>query len=273
MGSIRPSEIRAQQKRPASRRRRVKYKPEDILKAFAEWAVSTEPSGELRMYCPLCEDRSTSHSPSASIKAATGDWNCLKTPEHGGSITGLVKELDRIRPDGFKVDGSTTSVPAKVLTKTTLLPDPIENPEKYQIDAFDLLRSGKCENLLAYLNTERGLSMSTLDHFHVGTVDGRRISVPIRAGIAGKIRNVRQYLPNANRQKWINLTGHGGPSMLAFTGELSGNTLPVILAEGEFDAMLTWQKGEGRLVAVTGTSAAFDPDDLSPLKGREVHCI
>ena len=75
-------------------RKQRKYQADTVRAAFSEYAVGPESDGEQRMFCPVCEDPTSSKSPSASMNADTGVWNCLKG-SHGGSIWDLVQDLKR----------------------------------------------------------------------------------------------------------------------------------------------------------------------------------
>src|SRR5690349_9559669 len=77
-----------------------KYKADTVRAAFSPYAVGPENDGEQRMFCPICEDPLSSNSPSASMNAESGVWNCLKG-NHGGSIYNLVQDLKRER--GFDI--------------------------------------------------------------------------------------------------------------------------------------------------------------------------
>jgi hypothetical protein len=117
-----------------------------------------------------------------------------------------------------------------------------------------------------YLTTQRGLTLDTIEKFKLGH-DGQRFTIPVR--YRGKWVAVKRYLPGGN-PKMLNLDGHGA-AVLAFTEVLAGNTLPVLLCEGEWDALLANQKGDGRFVAITGTGGALTiPAGLSLLAPREV---
>lgn len=247
--------------RPRRKRVVTTYTPASVRIAFEPWLRQQEPSddGEMRMFCPLCEDPDTSQSASASINPAKGEWNCLKTDDHGGKISTLVREL------GLDVRGTrraSTPAPAK-----PALPPPLEDQDK-PLAFHDRLMAGERPDFLDFLTDERGLSVETLAHFKVGT-DRERITIPVR--VRGKWRNVRRYLPHADgKDKMLNLPGFGKVT-LAYVETFRGNTLPIVVTEGELDAMLLWQKAAGRLAVATGTGGAPNvPRDLSALKGREV---
>jgi hypothetical protein len=245
---------------PRPRRRAVvkTYTPEALLASpLGEFITQPEPTGdgEQPMFCPRCEEPGRSRTASASINGAKGKWHCLGKCGDGGKISALAQDL------GFSIRGSIRSaVPAR-----PSLPAPLENQDS-PLDWHDALMLRHPERL-AYLTDVRGLDLATLAANRIG-FDGERFTVPI--GPPGKVRNVRRYSPT-RRPKMLNTPGHGSPSMLAFTRGLAGNTLPVILAAGEWDALLTGQECAGVAVAVTGTGGeASPPRDLSALAAREV---
>ncbi|PZQ89164.1 MAG: hypothetical protein DI534_10460 [Leifsonia xyli] len=269
MPTVRPSELR--RRRPSASKT---YDP-DALSDFFSWCAvgSVQSDGELRVYCPMCEDPTTSRTASASINATEGKWNCLKSSgddPHGGSIEELLMWLKTERGMNSTV-GATRKPAPKSRAKKSKLPPEIDHEDKATGDWPAMLRSTRYESRLAYLTAERGLSRKTLDKFQAG-YDGQRFTVPIRS-VDGVIRNVKKYKRGARdgEAKWISTKGHGTPSMVAFTSELAENTHTVIFCAGEFDAMLTNQALGGHAVAVTATGGeGIVPPDLSPLRGREV---
>lgn len=257
---------------PAPRRPVKKYKPDVVRAAFSKQAdfVGEETGDEQRLYCPLCENRATSASPSASMNFERGEWSCKKT-DHidtgevpNGSIFALVDLLKRTQ--NFVLRAAAESIREPSVKKPTL-PPPIENQDAV-LDCEDELWGGRPQ-MLEYLRTQRGFTDETIKHFHIGA-EHDRITLPIRVGIAGVVRNIKRYKIGGN-PKWLSTPGHGSPSMLALTSELAGNTHPVILAAGEWDGVLTNQQMAGHAVAVTATGGEGTvPPDLSPLAGREV---
>jgi len=241
----------------------MSYNAAAVQAAFGDWLTQDAPSdtGELRMFCPLCESPATSHTPSASINPTLGKWNCLKTEEDGGTIAALAKRL------GVSIKAQRT-VQAPEDGKPRV-PTPLDDQDK-PADWCAQLVAGRGPHL-DFLTRERGLSIETIKHWRLGS-DGQRITIPI--AVAGQWVNVRRYKPHPPEgvPKIINLPGHGSPSVLAFTETLAGNTLPVVVTAGELDALLLWQAATERVAVVTGTGGeSTPPRDLSPLNRREVY--
>jgi hypothetical protein len=185
--TARPSELR--RRRPAARRTAKTYDPAVLRDFLSPWLRGAEGSdGEQRMFCPLCEDPSTSASPSASINMLTGDWNCLKTEEDGGTAENLLRRLGTEKGMVLRASPTRKVAPTPRAGKSKLPPE-IDHVDKATVDWPAMLRSTLYETRLAYLTTERGLSRKTLDKFEVG-YDGQRYTVPIRS-IDGVIQEVQ----------------------------------------------------------------------------------
>ncbi|MFM9920598.1 AAA family ATPase [Lacisediminihabitans sp. H27-G8] len=145
------------------------------------------------------------------------------------------------------------------------LPEPLEDQNK-PFEWHDPFMQGRYPDQMEWLQVARGLTLGSIEQRRIG-YDSQRYTFPIR--YRGKWRNVRRYLPGGD-PKWLQLPGHGA-ALLYPTEVLAGNTDPVLLCEGELDAILAQQQSEGLFVAVTGTGGAgVAPKDLSPLAGREV---
>ncbi|KAA6434929.1 AAA family ATPase [Agrococcus sediminis] len=237
------------------------YSAEQVVEALGSRFVG-EPSGDEQMlWCPVCEDPATSKSASASVNLADMRWWCYTRAEendHRLSLGSVVRQFTSFdaAPTGQLSAPSARPIPA-------LVPLPNQNKPYEWHDQM----MAKYPERVEYLKTQRGLTVETIERFKLGW-DGKRYMIPVRQGL-GPWHNVRRYKPGGD-PKMLNVKDHG-TAALAFTETLSGNTLPVLVAEGEMDAMLAWQKAEGLYAVVTGTGGAGKvPDDLSKLAGREV---
>lgn len=233
-------------------------------RAFALWlTTSTDASGEQRGFCLDCEDPATSMSPSASYNFGKGKFYCQKG-DHGGAIYDLAQrhDLDVAGPVGHT--GPETA--------KRELPPPFSDQDKPLVDWPDVLLSEHCTQQREYLMVTRGLTLETIQRRKIGFNSGR-YTIPIFDGQAGVVRDIKRYKPDGD-PKMLHTKGYGSPAMLAFTGDLAGNSLPVLLTAGEFDAILTAQHGEGHLVAVTSNGGeASIPVNLDRLAGREVFVV
>lgn len=243
--------------------------PEKTVRVFFEdWAAGHESHGdEMRVFCPRCEDPATSKSRSASINVENGLWSCRKSEDHKGTVYDLMHEIARER-------GTTIGATARARRKTTgtdakdTLPPPMGEQAEADVQAWQR-RLQNNPQYLKYLTEVRGLSLPTIKRAEIGW-DGERYTFPIRDA-EGVLRNVRLHKRGGGKYKWRPTDGHG-TAMLAYTGTLAKD-VPVILAAGEMDALLTQQKlGKGFAVVTATGGEGTVPRDLSPLAGREV-CV
>ncbi|MET4781232.1 toprim domain-containing protein [Glaciihabitans sp. UYNi722] len=241
-------------------KRRAPSQIQAILSPFFVGAVSDD--GEQRMFCPVCEDPDDSRSPSASVNLGKGEWNCLKG-NHGGSVLTLVSSLR-----GGSAPAAS-AVPKKTTPKAPIKHKPMENQDRPQQWHDNLMHPGSAERL-AYLTDVRGFTIESIKRWLLGW-DGQRYTFPVRPSFSPYI-NTRRYLPGGS-PKTLNLPGHG-TNILYPLEALRGNTLPVLLVEGEPDVVLANQVLAGEFVALTGTGGAPNPPkDLTPLSGREVFIV
>lgn len=245
--------------------RRRRYKPEYVRAVLDPWFDGPESEGEQRMFCPLCEEPGVSSSASASLNIAEGKWNCLKTEEHGGTITGLITSLKK---SGIQIRAAQREERTikNLRAKSRAPQEPLEGQNK-PLSWHDQLGLRFPEQI-SYANEVRGVTFDTLQRAKIG-FDGTRWTFPVRQRGAWLQVKFIQYTsdgeravsqtPGARAQLW--------PARFLFDEP----TLPVLLCEGEWDALLAEQESEGRYVAVTGTGGAgTPPEDLSMLANREV---
>lgn len=246
-----------------------KYKPETVRSAFADWAVGPETEdGEQRMFCPLCEEPGESRTPSASMNPAEGVWNCLKTEEHGGSIYDLVVKLKRER--GFDIRGAQTitlpSTRTAVPAKKPKAQPPLEDQAK-PLEWHDQLGEHFPERI-EWATEQRGVNFDTLRRAHVG-FNGTAWTFPARTSTKWLQVKFIQYPKRGDKK----VTQTPGARAMLWPARFLQEepTLPVLLCEGEWDALLAEQEADGQYVAVTGTGGAGTPPaDLSALAKREV---
>lgn len=247
--------------------RRKRYEPEDIRAAFAPWFDGPETDdGEQRMYCPLCEEPGVSASASASMNIAENKWNCLKSSgDHGGTITSLVTTL---RPTGFRMNAvPRTERTIKSVRAAQKAPQtPLEDQDK-PMSWHDQLTERHADKL-EWALSRRGIRAETLSRARVG-FNGTHWTFPVRQrGDWLQVKFIK-YNAKGNKDSFQTVGARAQLWPAAFLQDEP--TLPVLLCEGEWDALLAEQESEGRYVAVTGTGGgAVPPVDLSMLSGREV---
>lgn len=250
-----------------------KYKPDTVRAAFRDRAVGEEsPEGEQRMFCPVCEDPRTSASPSASMNADLGKWNCLKG-NHGGSIYDLVQDLKRDRNfdirsaamKGMHSDPNYKAAATNRLNGGTGATNaaPLPGDETIQRWTESLLNNSRA---LKLLQEQRGFDRKTIVEYEIGW-DGGRYTIPVRSA-AGELLNVRRYKLGASAaDKMLNLPGHGSAQL--FHPEILEENDEVVITEGETDCILLNQYG---IPAVTHTAGAatFRPQWASSFSGKTV---
>lgn len=248
--------------RPRRKVRRKQYTPEEVAAVLEPWFHGPESNGEQKLYCPLCEEPGVSASASASINIAENKWNCLKS-EHSVSVTGLVTRLSRgARASAVPQERTIKSVRAKARAPQT----PLEDQEK-PLSWHDQLMQRHADKI-EWALSRRGVGEEMLSRAQIG-VSGKQWTFPVRQrGTWLQVKFI-EYLPDGDKK----VTQTPGARAQLWPAAFLQNepTLPVLLCEGEWDALLAEQESEGRYVAVTGTGGANTPPvDLSMLAGREV---
>lgn len=256
---------------PAARR----YKEETVMLAFRPWFEGSglpDSEGNIRAFCPICEDPATSHSPSAGFKPSTGEWNCLKG-NHGGSIYRLAADLKAetgwdILAEAKKVEAGdpTYAVSARSGTKAPDAKPANPLPDRQTISGWvDALQNNS--EALQRLTAARGFTHETILKWDIGW-DGGRYTIPVRSA-NGDVINIRRYKLGAkgSEQKMLNWTGHGAAQIFGVS-RLKHDA--IVLTEGETDAILLNQHG---IPAVTGTAGAktFKPEWAKLFKGKDVY--
>lgn len=243
-----------------------KYKPETVKAAFADITVGEEtPEGEIRVFCPVCENPETSTSPSASMNPEEGVWNCLKNP-HGGKIWDLVKQLKEER--GFDIRAARLKNQHKDPAYSAATQERLNGgrrgngaplPTQDQIDNWVQALLSNTTKLNAFME-QRGIERHTIIDWELGW-DGQRYTIPVR-GDEGEIVNVRRYAMGGNAtNKMLNLPGHGSAHIFA-QSKLRDNE-EIVITEGETDCILLNQYG---IPAITHTAGA---GTFRPAWGKE----
>jgi 5S rRNA maturation endonuclease (ribonuclease M5) len=206
------------------------------------------------MFCPICEDPLTSSSPSASMNAETGVWNCLKNA-HGGKIYALVQDLKNergfdIRAESMKGRHSDPEYSAAVKERLGVGgkgTNPLPTQEK--LDAWQAALMANKTKLKALMD-QRGLERKTVMDFELGW-DGERYTIPVR-NADGELVNVRRYLMNAgSSNKMLNWIGHGEAQI--YRADILQDSDEIVITEGEMDCILLNQLG---IAAVSPTAGA-----------------
>jgi hypothetical protein len=209
------------------------------------------------MFCPLCEDPATSISPSASLNADRGEWNCL-TGEHGGSVYNLVRTL------GLQKQFSRAA-PPKVSEPKTASQPPLSDQNAPRRHARALQDS---QEGLAWVLKHRGITAASLARAEIGTKAGAYV-FPVQ--VRGEYVQIKTIQYRDGKKDRPFQTKGAKATLWPEQWLAERPEAPVLLCEGEWDAVLADQHSNGQYVAVTGTSGATTvPRDLSVLHGREV---
>lgn len=229
-----------------------KYKAETVRLAFSQFAVGEEsPDGEQRVFCPICEDPNISNSPSASMNAESGLWNCLKG-NHGGSIYDLVQDLKSergfdIRSESLKGKHSDPAYHSEMQERLGNKATPL--PSQSQIEKWNQALLDNKTRLKAIMD-QRGFERKTIIDWEIGW-DGSRYTIPVR-NEDGELVNVRRYqMGGSHSNKMLNLPGHG--SAVLFRPDILRDNEDIVITEGETDCILLNQTG---IPAVTHTAGA-----------------
>lgn len=220
-----------------------------IIAALDEYLEDSGPnsSNEWGMKCPLHDDNTRS----ASLNVKTGAWYC-QACDVGGDIKKLVKDLS--------LNGSSPKEPKEKV------PFPHNDA---QVKAWQSALRAEAQ-VRSALQDRRGLSDQTIDDFEVGWDVGHECYViPIRDA-SGELVNVRSYQldPSDDRRKIWSVKGHGSPTLYPVDELIEANE--VIICEGEWDTMLTIQKGF-HAVTRTGGATSWNPEWNSQFRGLVVY--
>lgn len=166
---------------------------------------------------------------------------------------------------GAQAVTTTPSVPRA--SKRPPPPVPLPTEGSLRKWSLRLRKAEQAQGLLAFLSEERLLRRKTIKKAGLGAHYGR-ITVPIRTA-SGELVNVRHYKPHAKISKVHSETGHGESVLYPIAALARDDAGPVLLCEGEIDALVAGQHG---FVAVSGTGGAGNPPkDLTALAERPVY--
>ncbi|WP_405216002.1 phage/plasmid primase, P4 family [Agrococcus sp. Ld7] len=246
------------------------FSAEQVAEALGSRFFGERSGDEQKLYCPVCENPATSKSASASVNLAELRWWCHtrgEEPDHRISLDGVVRQLTSFDADPVGHSDAPSVRPAARLQPIEDQGDPGRWHEQL-IHGFP--------KFLPYLHNQRGLTPDTIARYKIG-FDGLAYTLPIHVPALG-YTNVRRYNPQPKPgfPKIWSAEGHG-QAALAYTANLVGNTLPVLLTEGELDCLLAHQERRGvdgvELyvgIATTGGAGnrAVNPEAVA---GRQVH--
>jgi hypothetical protein len=199
-------------------------------------------NGEWDMYCPLHEDVKRS----ASLNVLSGEWYCFAGCG-GGGVMDLIRSRSRwVEPGVANSNGSSnghSSRPAGEAAEEVITEGKIKGWNAALLDD---------EAIMDYLVTERGIHTKTITEFEIGWDSARRVyTIPIR-GHDGEIWNVRRYAPHSTGRTKIWSVKGMRVTELYPVNQLDAER--IIIAEGEWDTLLTIQHGYAAITRTSGAS-------------------
>lgn len=211
-------------------------------------------------HCPVHDDQRRS----AVLNFDKGVWYC-NAEGIGGSIEDLIARRDEwVSPPNPEANGHA---PARARKPAEQL------PSEASVEGWRLALAGNSV-LLDDLKATRGLWTKTVDHFEIGWDKGSlAYTIPVRDS-SGALVNVRRYQlrPPAGRRKVWGVSGHNKPQLYPWSALLKAreNDEPIILCEGEMDALITNQYGF-RAITKTAGASTWEQGWSASFKGLRVY--
>ena len=225
--------------------------------------------------CPLHDDR----NPSFQVDPERGRWKCFGCGESGDAIALVMRREGLTFPKakqrlasmfgldggGFQTRPPRPRPPSRPPRKPPDKPSglPVQEAESAVREAVERLWGPAGKDALAYLRGERFLTDETIQAARLGFVQGLR--VPTKSGKRfpatgitipwfdnGRLAAVKIRRTDGRDPKYIEAF-RDHPSLFAPFGVRPGD--PLIVAEGEFDALLLGQE-LGRLASVATLGSA-----------------
>lgn len=189
-----------------------------------------QESGEWAMRCPHPDHEDNKRS--ASINVPDEVWYCFGCGEGGplGQLAHRLREGDwaarAAAASGQKVESGKK--------------DPLKKSQVRQWHKW--IMSKKFRDERRYLTDQRGIDKTTIKDYGIGYDPlGGAWTIPIY-DVDGKLINCRKYDPNPPPQfpKMRSIKGRGAPTL--FPIEMAESSNPVLICEGEWDALRTIQE-------------------------------
>lgn len=215
------------------------------------FAGEASPSGEVDTYCPVHPDEN--RSAQTNIKKGVFFCNACGA---GMTINRLVEE----REYWFPINGRNGAGRSKVDVSDLDMKasEDAETVTWAEIHRWHNSLMKDEDGSGTALHNSKGISRNIAIRFDLGWDGKRRVfTIPIRS-LRGKLWNVRRYsLSNqdADRRKIWGLRGRNEPRLFPASALVPWDE-PIIICEGEWDALLTIQNGF-RAITRTGTADAW----------------
>lgn len=204
--------------------------------------------GEYRLHCPFHEDT----RPSAHVNFEKGFWHC-KPCDKGGTVASLIQTL---RKESLQTSKGKSKI-TNISEARSRRGDP--DAERISMGAVEGWHAAleSDPNHLSEMRETRGITFETIKKYKIGYDQSHNaFTIPILDG--QEVLNVRRYRPNPHgkEKKIWNIEGMGTARLYPL--DSLKNSDPIIICEGEMDALITIQNG---FSAISSTSGAghWDP--------------
>jgi 5S rRNA maturation endonuclease (ribonuclease M5) len=233
---------------------KVTQKQIEMLRSYLEGS-GPNSDGEWGMRCPLHDDNKRS----ASLNTERGVWFC-QACELGGSVAMLIKQMKEL---GAEEPSNDSGEDYKQEERE---PFPYNDNHVRAWVASLHANARQREDFI----DRRGIASEVLDEYEIGWDDrSGAYTIPVRDH-NGNLTNIRFYQldPADERRKIWGVKGHGEPSLYPVDHLLEED--PIIICEGELDALVTWQYGFNTITR-TGAADVWKPEWSKHFAGREVY--
>src|SRR3990167_1927420 len=220
----------------------------NLIAWLEEYGIEgTIKNGEFITLCPFHEDT----IPSLNIKLDEQIFYCHACNAKGDIFSFLATILKSTRAAIYKAIISPKKK-VKVISEKQI----IEWNQK-------LKKSGTWLKKLE----QKGISLETIESYLLG-YDNERITIPIKDNL-GNIINVRRYLPDAKREKFLNILDMGSMALYPIESLEQDN---IIICEGELKALLVCQLGFYGISSTSGANS-LKPQFNKLFNGKNVVII
>lgn len=244
------------------------------------YLASDEPNanGWIDAFCPLHDDSKRS----AGFNFEKGSWSCRRGCG-SGRIRDLIDRLDAREEDDFIAadvdDDEPADSPFIDMSSAEIigLQSRSKRRQDRPIPTQDLIEQwvGRLKfdqpKLLSF-KSKRGLTDETIAKFEIGwSDDDGAYTIPIKSA-SGSLLNVRLYRIEAQSTKMWSYGSKGMDASAIFPEATLENHSTIVIAEGEWDAMMLSQHG---IAAVTGTTGAeqWQRKWNQKFKGKDVYFV
>lgn len=254
----------------------------DIRSLVREWIGESKRVGNRDWWCCPFHQEST---PSFTLVPDGTHFHCFGCGQHGDAVDflkGMEPNLS-FRECVDKLNAGDLVAPSRRNPRVKPAPPPPRRGERWQVElgnlvsqAADRLRSEDGAKARTWLH-ERGLTLDAIVNAGLGLVD---VDVRLSTGIereSGEEQEV--WVPRGITIPWMNAQGEiellnvrratGAPKYIAVTGSRRGGLFPsaevikagrpVVICEGELDAILLGATLAERVPVVTLGAASSDP--------------